>query len=66
MPFKVHHDLTQNFSIYEIVEFGIEVPRIPGEQKLVDREVAAARPSFVVISIDNNFDSLSAEVAVES
>ena len=40
------------------------MPRIPGEQKLVDREVATARPIFVVVSIDNNFDSLSAEVAV--
>jgi hypothetical protein len=66
MLFKVHHDLTQNFAIHEIVESGIEVPRMPGEQKLVHREVATARPILVVVSIDNNFDSLLAEMPVEA
>jgi hypothetical protein len=32
----------------------------------VDREAAAARPIFVVVSVNNNFDSLSAKVAVEA
>jgi hypothetical protein len=48
------------------VEPGIELPRIPSEQKLVDREVATARPTLVVVSIDNNFDSLLAEMPVEA